>query len=67
MKPGTWTEAQYSTPSARAMIRGWLRADLASVMPSDVERVALYMSRTLRIGPLRVCSAMVLAAVAEPI
>lgn len=67
MKPRTYTEAQYSTPSARAMIRGWLRAGIESVMVGDVERVALYMSRTLRIGPLSACRALVLAAVDEPI
>ena len=58
----TYTEAQYSTPAARTMIRQWMGSGRA---PADIERVAIYISRTLRVGPLRVCRSIVRAAASE--
>lgn len=56
----TYPEAQYSTPSARARIR-----DLLGPNPSyaDRERVAKYMSRSLRAGPIDTCRELVSKAV----
>lgn len=59
----TYTEAQYSTPAARAMIRDKFLP--ANPTAADVESAARYMSRSLRIGPLAVCRQMVRAAVDE--
>lgn len=54
----TYTKAQYSTPSAEAMIRRWVEE-----AGGDEERVARYMRDTLRIGGIRACRALVLGAV----
>jgi len=63
----TYTEAQYSTPSAREMIRRqFLQMDKYPVPTQEaVEATARYMSRTLRIGGLRICRALVVAAIEE--
>ena len=53
----TYTEAQYSTPSAHAMIRQWIED-----ARGDREAVARYMRDTLRIGGLRSCRALILGA-----
>lgn len=50
---GTYVEAQYSTDSAREMIRRWV-AD-----HGDRESVARYMRDSLRIGGIKVCRALV--------
>jgi hypothetical protein len=57
----TYTEAQYSTPSAHAMIRGWVGTDQPS--PEDIERTARYMRDSLRIGGIKACRALVLGAI----
>jgi hypothetical protein len=57
----TYTEAQYATPSARAMILGWLGPDRGA---ESIDRVARYMRDTLRIGGIRVCRALVRGAIA---
>ena len=59
MKPGTYVEAQYSTASAREMIRGWLGSNPTDY---DIERVARYMRTTLRIGGLMITRELVRAA-----
>lgn len=59
MKPGTYVEAQYSTASAREMIRGWLGPNPTD---DDIERVARYMRATLRIGGLMITRELVRAA-----
>ncbi len=59
MKPGTYTQAQYSTPAAHAMVRGWLGPHPTT---EDIERVARYMRDSLRIGGLRSCRALVRGA-----
>ena len=56
-KPGTYVEAQYSTPSAMAMIRRWLDQS-----DGDVERVARYMRDILRIGGIKSCRALIRGA-----
>lgn len=59
-KPATtYTEAQYSTPSAHAMIIEWLGAEPTH---AHMETVSRYMSKTLRIGGIKVCRALVLGA-----
>jgi len=55
----TYTEAQYSTPSAMAMILEWLGPDYRK---PDIERVAKYMSCTLRIGGIKACRALIIGA-----
>lgn len=65
MRPRTYTEAQYSTPSAQAMIREWLDTDRPTA--EDIERVARYMSTTLRIGGRAACRALVVGAIAGTI
>jgi hypothetical protein len=57
----TYTEAQYSTPAAYEMIKRWLNNDHSN---ESVEIVARYMSKSLRIGNLRVCRALIRAALA---
>ena len=63
----TYTEAQYSTASAREMIRKQFLYIDKYPEPSmeRIEGCARYMSKTLRIGGLKVCRRMVLAAIAE--
>lgn len=56
----TYTEAQYSTPSAHAMIRGWVGANPS---PEDIEHTARYMRDSLRIGGIKACRALVLGAI----
>ncbi|MGH9316894.1 MAG: hypothetical protein ACRD1P_07295, partial [Thermoanaerobaculia bacterium] len=58
----TYTEAQYSTPSAMETIRGWLGPEPG---PEDITRVARYMSRTLRIGGMRACLDLIAGAIKE--
>lgn len=63
----TYTEAQYSTPSARKMIREQF-LDIAKYPNPDkqhIDAVARYMSRSLRIGGMRICRMIVMAAIAE--
>lgn len=63
LNPGrTYTEAQYSTPSAMKMIREQFLGP-PPYTKADVERVAKYMSTTLRIGGLRVTRALVVGAI----
>ena len=57
----TYTEAQYSTPSAMQMIRDQFLP--ANPQPADFEAAAKYMSKTLRIGGIKVCRALVRGAV----
>lgn len=62
MSGRTYTEAQYSTPSAMEAIRGWLGPEPG---PEDIERVARYMSLTLRIGGMRICRALIEGAIKD--
>jgi hypothetical protein len=62
----TYTESQYSTESAKEMIRTKF---LPAVGPEgyskdDVECAARYMSKSLRIGGMKECRALVLGAIA---
>ena len=62
----TYTEAQYSTPSAREMIRSrFLRMQDMPLTPAGIEACAQYMSKTLRIGGIKVCRMLTLAAIEE--
>ena len=56
----TYTEAQYATESARAMIRCWYAQH-----GNDAESVARYMRDTLRIGGIKACRKLVSEAIAE--
>ena len=56
-----YTEAQYSTPAAMQMIRENFLAGRTD--KESIEAAARYMSKTLRIGGLRVCRALVAGAV----
>lgn len=53
-KPGTYVEAQYSTPASREMIRRWV-----SDHRGDTEALARWMRDTLRIGGIRACRAII--------
>ena len=57
----TYTEAQYSTPEAARMIREQFLCGASD--HESIEAVARYMARTLRIGPLPVCRALVVGAI----
>jgi hypothetical protein len=62
----TYTEAQYSTEDAKQMIR---EKFLPSAGPDgytkeDIECAAKYMSKSLRIGGMKSCRALVLNAIA---
>ncbi len=59
----TYTEAQYSTPEAMAMILRWI--DTPTPDNSDIERVAVYLSKTLRVGGIKVCRALVVGAISS--
>lgn len=65
--PTTYTQAQYSTESARQMIRDKFLpvrgADGYS--DRDIEGAARYMSKTLRIGPIADCRRLVRDAIAQ--
>lgn len=56
----TYTEAQYSTPSAHERIMNWLNGDTST---ESIEIVAKYMSCTLRIAGIRSCRALVKRAI----
>lgn len=57
----TYTEAQYSTPDAMQMIRDKFLGNRYD--SESIEAAAHYMSKTLRIGGLRDCRALVLGAI----
>lgn len=59
---GTYTEAQYLTEGGRGIIIKWLNGGRAD---EDVERVARYMSNTMRIGGIRPCRELVRLAIKE--
>ena len=59
----TYTEAQYSTPAAMAMIRDKLLAGRSDA--ESIEAAARYMRDTLRIGGLRSCRALVMGAIQD--
>lgn len=61
-RPGTYTEAQWSTPSMRAFIREQLGYNINE---SDVETYARYLNKTMRIRPLSRARQIVWAAVEE--
>lgn len=56
----TYTEAQYSTPSAMQMILDKFIGERRD--EESIEAAARYMNRTLRIGGIRVCRALVRGA-----
>lgn len=61
----TYTESQYSTESAKEMIRSKF---LPAVGPNgytaqDIECAAAYMSKSLRIGGMKACRALVINAI----
>ena len=58
----SYPEAQFSTPSARAMIRSWLDGRISN---GSQEEVARYMRDTLRIGGIKACRELVRSAVEE--
>lgn len=60
MAARTYTEAQYGTDSARAMLRRWVDQH-----GGDREAVARYLSKTLRVGGIKACRELVAAAVEE--
>jgi len=61
----TYAEAQYSTESAKEMIRSKFLpvAGPAGYSAEDIECAAKYMSKSLRIGGLKACRALVLEAI----
>ena len=55
----TYTEAQYSTPSGMAFILDQMGPGRDQ---SDIECMAIYLSRTLKVGGLKDCRALVVGA-----
>jgi hypothetical protein len=63
----TYTEAQYSTPSAMAMIvEKFLPAVGAEgYSKRDIDCAARYISQVLRVGSMATCRALVLGAIKQ--